>query len=95
MKQRRTGTEPVTAQSPLRLRRTLAAGALVLLVAATVRLALAAHAAGAHDSPSPTVLLVLAVVCGVLAIAAVIDLVVLTRRLRQTGKTNPTDKNAP
>ncbi|MEW1753108.1 DUF6343 family protein [Streptomyces angustmyceticus] len=92
MKQRRTGTEPVTAQSPLRLRRTLAAGALVLLVAATVRLALAAHAAGPHSSPGPTVLLVLAVVCGVLALSALVDLVVLTRRLRRAGTE---DKSAP
>ncbi|MEU8994713.1 DUF6343 family protein [Streptomyces caniferus] len=89
MKHRRTGTEPMTAHSPLRLRRTLAAGALVVFVAAAVRLALAAHSAGPHDSPSPTVLLILAVVCGVLAVAAVVDLVLITRRLRQAGKSAP------
>ncbi|KOG41137.1 DUF6343 family protein [Streptomyces decoyicus] len=87
MRRPRTGTEPVTARSPLRLRLILASAALVVFTAATVRLAMGAHSAGPHDSPSATVLLVLAVVCGVLALAAILDLVVLRRRMRSQRTT--------
>lgn len=82
MKRQRTGTEPVEARSPLRLRLILATAAVVIFAVATVRLAMGAHSARPHDSPSPTVLLVLAVVCGVLALAATLDVAVLIRRLR-------------
>ncbi|MFG2833339.1 DUF6343 family protein [Streptomyces sp. NPDC048434] len=87
MRRSRTGTEPVEARSPLRLRLILASAALVVFAAATVRLAMGAHSAGPHDSPSPTVLLVLAVVCGVLAIVGMLDVVVLIRRLRSERTT--------
>lgn len=87
MKRRRTGTEPVTARSPLRLRLILAAGALAVFIAAAVRLAMGAYSAGPRDSPSPIVLVVLAAVCGVLALVALLDLAVILRRLRRARKT--------
>ncbi|GAB7034923.1 DUF6343 family protein [Streptomyces sp. NPDC021749] len=80
---RRSGTEPVTARSPLRLRLILSAVAVVVFGAGTVGFAVWSGAAGPQDSPGPTVLLVLAVVCGVLVLLAALDLVVLLRRIRR------------
>ncbi|MFF4948842.1 DUF6343 family protein [Streptomyces chattanoogensis] len=82
MKRPRTGTEPVTARSPLRLRLILASAALVAFAAGTLRFAIGASTYQPHDSPGLTVRLVLAVVCGVLAILAAVDLVVVLRRCR-------------
>ncbi|GAA5611284.1 hypothetical protein CP981_01365 [Streptomyces platensis] len=83
MKRRRTGTEPVTARSPLRLRLVLAAGALAFFTAAAVRLAMGARSAGPRYSPNTTVLVVLAAVCGVLALVALLNLAVILRRMRR------------
>jgi Family of unknown function (DUF6343) len=80
---RRSGTEPLTARSPLRLRLILSAVAVVVFGAGAARLAVWSAASGPRDSPGPTVLLVLAVVCGVLVLLAAVDLFVLLRRIRR------------
>ncbi|MEU9349096.1 DUF6343 family protein [Streptomyces sp. NPDC048278] len=79
----RTGTEPAMVRSPLRLRLLLSAVFAPVFVAATVYFAV--WAAGSHpgESPGRGPLTVLAVVCGVLALLALTDLVVVTRRLRR------------
>ncbi|MEU1465190.1 DUF6343 family protein [Streptomyces sp. NPDC005727] len=79
----RTGTEPVTARSPLRLRLLLSAVFLPLFAAETAVLAVWAAHSGPGDSPGSGALTVLAVICGVLALAAALDLAVVTRRLRR------------
>lgn len=77
----RTGTEPVTARSPLRL---LLAGAfLPLFTAAAVLFGLWAAESGPGDSPGRGALVVLTVVCGVFALSAAVDLWVVIRRLRR------------
>ncbi|KOT38037.1 hypothetical protein ADK41_17465 [Streptomyces caelestis] len=79
----RTGTEPVTARSPLRLRLLLAAVFLPLFVAGAALFGVWAAGADAGDSPGRGPLILLAVVCGVLALTALLDLVVVLRRLRR------------
>ncbi|MEU2555514.1 DUF6343 family protein [Streptomyces sp. NPDC013313] len=78
----RTGTEPVTARSPLRLRRPLSAVFRPLLAAATAALAIRAAPTGPGDSPGSGAPTVLAVIRGVLTLAAAPDLAAVTRRLR-------------
>lgn len=53
MRRPRTGTEPVTARSPLRLRLILASAALVVFAAAAVGLAMGVRSPGPHDSSAP------------------------------------------
>ncbi|MGW2899929.1 DUF6343 family protein [Streptomyces sp. NPDC001212] len=79
----RTGTEPVTAQSPLGLRLLLSGVFVPVLAAATAYFAVWAAGSGPGDSPGPGPLTTVAAVCGVLALIAVIDLVVVERRLRR------------
>ncbi|MBT2907899.1 DUF6343 family protein [Streptomyces cellulosae] len=79
----RTGTEPVTARSPLRLRLLLASVFLPLFVAGTVLFAVWAAGSDPGDSPGSGPLTLLAVVCGVLALTAALDLAVVVRRLRR------------
>ncbi|MEU0284331.1 MULTISPECIES: DUF6343 family protein [Streptomyces] len=79
----RTGTEPVTARSPLRLRLLLSCVFLPLFVAGTVLFGVWAARSDSGDSPGPGPLVLLAVVCGVLALTAALDLAVVLRRLRQ------------
>ena len=84
----RTGTEPVTARSALRLRLLLSAVFLPVFAAATAGFALWAARSNPGDSPGSGVLAALAVLCGILALAAALDLVVLTaRRRRERGGT--------
>ncbi|MEV6112842.1 DUF6343 family protein [Streptomyces sp. NPDC052109] len=78
-----TGSEPTTALSALRLRQLLSALFLPLFVAATAGFALWAAGQGPGDSPGSGPLTALAVVCGVLALAAALDLVVVTGRRRR------------
>lgn len=80
---RRSGTEPRTARSPLRLRLILVGVFLPLFTAATVLFALWAADSGAGDSPGRGALTALAVACALLALTAAADLVVVTRRLRR------------
>ncbi|MEU9479816.1 DUF6343 family protein [Streptomyces sp. NPDC048191] len=78
-----TGTEPATARSALRLRQLLSAVFLPLFAAATAGFALWAARQGPGDSPGSGPLTALAVVCGVLTLAAALDLVVVTGRRRR------------
>lgn len=79
----RTGTEPVTARSPLRLRLLLAGVFLPLFVAGCALFAVGAADAGPGDSPGRGPLILLSAVCGVLALTALLDLLVILRRLRR------------
>ncbi|MER7840794.1 DUF6343 family protein [Streptomyces sp. NPDC096040] len=79
----RTGTEPVTARSAVRLRLLLSGIFLPLFAASCVLFGVWAAHSRAVDSPGRAVLVALAVVCGVLALAAALDLLVVMRRLRR------------
>ncbi|MET8564503.1 DUF6343 family protein [Streptomyces flaveolus] len=79
----RTGTEPATARSALRLRLLLSAVFLPLFAAATAGFAVWAAHEGPFDSPGTGPLTALAAVCGLLALAAVLDLVVVSGRGRR------------
>jgi len=76
----RTGTEPVTARSALGLRLLLAGLFLPLFAAAAVLLAVRAAQPGSGGAGPATAL---AVLCGVLAVTAAVDLVVVVRRPRR------------
>ncbi|MEU5366456.1 DUF6343 family protein [Streptomyces sp. NPDC005925] len=86
----RTGTEPVTAQSAVRLRRLLAALFLPLFAAAAVLFAVLAAEAEPGDALDRGDLVVLAVMCGVFALLAAVNLWVLGRRLRRERGDGPT-----
>jgi len=73
---RRSGTEPRTARSALRLRLLLSGIALPLAVIATIYFGIRAARTG------ETVWTVEAVIVGAVAVIALIDLVVIVRRLR-------------
>jgi hypothetical protein len=79
----RTGAEPATARSALRLRQVLSALFLPLFAAATAGFAVWAAHQGPGDSPGSGPLTALAVVCGVLALGAALDLAVVTGRRRR------------
>ncbi|GGL64649.1 hypothetical protein GCM10010129_05320 [Streptomyces fumigatiscleroticus] len=79
----RSGTEPVTARSPLRLRLLLSAVFLPLFTAAAVLFGLSAARWSTGDSPDRGVLVALTVLCAVLALTAAVDLLVVARRLRR------------
>ncbi|MCA6091737.1 DUF6343 family protein [Streptomyces sp. SCA3-4] len=66
----RTGNEPITARSPLRLRCGLAAFGLVWATGGAWLFAAAGHPGWA-------------IACGVLALVALVDLVVVIRHIRQ------------
>ncbi|MEU6005420.1 DUF6343 family protein [Streptomyces sp. NPDC047453] len=88
----RTGTEPVTAQSPLGLRLLLSGVFVPVFAAATAYFAVWAADSGPGDSPGPGPLTAIAVVCGVLALFAMVDLVVVARRLRRERGTASTTR---
>ncbi|MEU7211023.1 DUF6343 family protein [Streptomyces sp. NPDC044989] len=75
-------SEPVRAQSALRLRLLLSAVFLPLFLAGAAYFGLWAADTGTGDSPGRGMLVVIAVVCGALALLAAADLLVLIRRLR-------------
>ncbi|AWW36870.1 DUF6343 family protein [Streptomyces cadmiisoli] len=85
----RTGTEPVTAQSPLRLRLLLSGIFLPVFLAAAVLFGLWAASSGPGDSPGTGALTGLAVACGVLAVIAAADGLVVRRRMRQERAARP------
>ncbi|MFB6553062.1 DUF6343 family protein [Streptomyces sp. NPDC056405] len=79
----RTGTEPVTAQSPLRLRLLLSAVFLPLFVAGAAFFGVWAADTGPGDSPGRGTLVALAAVCAAFVLLAAADLMVVTGRLRR------------
>ncbi|MGX4689038.1 DUF6343 family protein [Streptomyces sp. JNUCC 63] len=79
---RRTGTEPRTARSPLRLRLLLASVFFPLFIAGTVLFATWSAGSTPNDSPSDTVLATLSGICAALALTAVVDLAIVIRRLQ-------------
>ncbi|MFE4667476.1 DUF6343 family protein [Streptomyces sp. NPDC056716] len=86
----RTGTEPRTARSPLRLRMLLSGIFLPVFVAGAVGFAIWAALSGPGDSPGRAVTATLAAVCAALALAAGVDLAVLVRRVREEGRAGDT-----
>ncbi|GEB48206.1 MULTISPECIES: DUF6343 family protein [Streptomyces] len=85
----RRGTEPVTARSDLPLRALLSGFGVPFFAAATALFAWWASVSDSHTTPSATLLTVLAVVCGVLALGAAVDLLVIRRRMRQEREESP------
>ncbi|MET8718988.1 DUF6343 family protein [Streptomyces misionensis] len=79
----RSGSEPATARSALGLRLTLSALFLPVFAAATAGFAVWAAHQRPGDSPGEGPLTALAVICGVLALAAALDLVRVTARRRR------------
>ncbi|GAA3506165.1 hypothetical protein GCM10019016_132800 [Streptomyces prasinosporus] len=79
----RSGTEPRNARSPLALRLLLSGVFLPVFFVAAVLFGLWAAGSGPGDSPGRGVLLALAAVCGVLALVAAVDVLVVIRRLRR------------
>ncbi|MFJ9927766.1 MULTISPECIES: DUF6343 family protein [Streptomyces] len=80
------GSEPATARSALGLRLILSALFLPVFAAATAGFAVWAAHQRPGDSPGQGPLTALAVICGVLALAAALDLVRVTaRRRRERG----------
>ncbi|MFG2317173.1 DUF6343 family protein [Streptomyces tendae] len=75
-------SEPLHARSALRLRLLLSALFVPLFLAGTVFFGVWAADTGAGDSPGRGTLVVIAVVCGALALLAAADLLVVIRRLR-------------
>ncbi|MGI5350951.1 DUF6343 family protein [Streptomyces sp. CA-250714] len=79
----RSGTEPLTARSDIRLRTLLSSIGVPFFAAATALFAWWAASSDSRSTPSDRVLTVLAAVCGALALGAAIDLLVLRRRRAQ------------
>ncbi|MFK4547109.1 hypothetical protein RKD29_006705 [Streptomyces tendae] len=75
-------SEPLHAQSALRLRLLLSALFVPLFLAGTVFFGVWAADTGSGDRPGRGALVVVAVVCGALALLAAADLLVVIRRLR-------------
>ncbi|MFJ8046244.1 DUF6343 family protein [Kitasatospora sp. NPDC096147] len=78
----RSGSEPLTARSDLRLRLLLSVLFTPLFALMTAGFALWSAANGPGDVPSPASLRTFAVVCGVLTLLAAVDLAVVVRRRR-------------
>ncbi|MEU9639259.1 DUF6343 family protein [Streptomyces tendae] len=82
-------SEPLHAHSALRLRLLLSALFVPLFLAGTVFFVAWAADTGSGDSPGRGMLVVIAVVCGALALLAAADLLVVIRRLRSERGTGP------
>ncbi|MGW2401184.1 DUF6343 family protein [Kitasatospora sp. NPDC001664] len=78
----RSGTEPMTARSDLRLRFLLSVLFTPLFALMTAGFAVWAAVNGPADVPSDTSLRTFAIVCGVLTLLAAVDLAVVVRRRR-------------
>ncbi|WP_399893276.1 DUF6343 family protein [Streptomyces sp. BBFR51] len=92
----RTGTEPVRAQSALRMRLLLSAVFLPVFVAGAVFFGFWAAGTGSGESPGRGMLVVVAVVCAALALLAAADLLVVVRRLRaERGSADPHPREHP
>jgi hypothetical protein len=78
----RSGTEPATARSDLKLRFLLSVLFLPVFVLMTAGFALWASRSTGSDLPSSGALAVFAVLSGVLTVCAAVDLYVVVRRRR-------------
>ncbi|WP_407914208.1 DUF6343 family protein [Kitasatospora sp. NE20-6] len=78
----RSGTEPATARSDLKLRFLLSVLFLPVFALMTAGFAVWAARSGGTDVPSSGTLVVFAVCCGVLTLLAAADLWVVVRRRR-------------
>ncbi|MFJ9695305.1 DUF6343 family protein [Kitasatospora sp. NPDC101183] len=78
----RSGTEPSTARSDLKLRYLLSLVFTPLFALATLGFALWAAASPAYGAPSRGTLTGFAVACGLLTVFAAVDLAVVVRRRR-------------
>ncbi|MER7579203.1 DUF6343 family protein [Kitasatospora sp. NPDC097691] len=78
----RSGTEPATARSDLKLRYLLSLVFTPLFVLSTVGFAVWAAASPVNGVPSRGTLTGFAIACGLLSLIAVVDLVVVVRRRR-------------
>ncbi|MFE4970484.1 DUF6343 family protein [Kitasatospora sp. NPDC056651] len=78
----RSGTEPATARSDLKLRYLLSLTFTPLFALATAGFALWAALSPDHGAPGRGTLTGFAVACGLLTVLAVVDLVVVVRRRR-------------
>jgi hypothetical protein len=85
----RTGTEPVTAQSPLGVRLFLSGVFLPVFAGAAVFFGVWAANSGPGDSPGPGLLSVFTAVCAAVALLAAVDLVVVVRRLGRERRVRP------
>lgn len=85
----RTGTEPVTAQSALGLRLLLAGVFAPIFVVAAVLFGIWGANSDPGGSPGRAPLVVIAVVCGILALLAATDLVLVRRRLKRERGERP------
>jgi hypothetical protein len=83
----RTGTEPSTARSPLRLRLLLSAVFLPFFVAAAALLGLWAARSDPGEAPGRAVLVVLAAASAAFALTTAADLLVVAHRLRRERRT--------
>ncbi|MEV8327876.1 MULTISPECIES: DUF6343 family protein [unclassified Kitasatospora] len=78
----RSGTEPATARSDLKLRYLLSLTFTPLFALATAGFAIWAAASPADGAPSRGTLTGFAIACGLLTLFATVDLVVVIRRRR-------------
>lgn len=78
----RSGTEPMTARSDLKLRFLLSVLFTPVFALMTVGFAVWSAVNGRGDVPDPASLRTFAVVCGVITLLAAVDLVVVVRRRR-------------
>lgn len=79
----RTGTEPVNARSPLRLRMILASVFVPVFAAVTGLLWYWTTQTGPGDSPDQGALRLLTLLCALVTFFAVVDLLVVLRRRRR------------
>lgn len=79
----RTGTEPVTARSALRMRLVLSVLFVPLFLVGTVVFWYWAEQSGPRSAPTGDSLRVLTVICAALALFALVDLLVVLRRRRR------------
>jgi hypothetical protein len=84
----RTGTEPMTARSALRLRLLLSAIYTPLFLAGAVLFAVWAARSDAGSSPSSGALGAVAIVCAVMSLLALTDLMVVQHRRRSERMRN-------
>ncbi|MER7770671.1 DUF6343 family protein [Kitasatospora sp. NPDC096140] len=78
----RSGTEPATARSDLKLRYLLSLVFTPLFILGTVGFAVWAATSPVNGAPSRGTLTGFAIACGLLSLFAVVDLVVVVRRRR-------------